>query len=163
MKVRQATQDDLCAIAGLHVASWRSAYAGLLPADYLELPVERDLGALWTELRADDLVLVACDADAIVGFVAFRPDTSEDGPLLDNLHVAPERRGEGVGEFLMRASAAALREIGEMRFWLTVIDENSGARRFYARMGGLEGPVFWEDLKGNPVRVRKVTWVDLPL
>ena len=119
--------------------------------------------ALWARLDPNDLVLVAEEAGTLAGFVAFRPDAGGEGPLLDNLHVAPRLRGSGIGVELLKAAVVELAAQGETKFWLTVIDGNQAARRFYARMGGEEGPPFDENLKGNQVRVRKVRWHSLTL
>ncbi|MEM8592749.1 MAG: GNAT family N-acetyltransferase [Pseudomonadota bacterium] len=162
MITREAGAADLAGICAVHIASWRDAYRPYLPATYLAEPVARDLGELWTELTEDDLVLVAEAQGALLGFVAFRLGAA-GGPLLDNLHVDPARRGLGAGGVLMRAGAAALAARGYQSFWLTVIEQNAAARRFYKRHGGREGPPFQERLKGNPVTVRKVSWDRLPL
>ena len=161
--LRPAFSTDLRAIARLHIESWRSAYAHYLPAAYLGKPVERDLEALWARLDPADLVIVAEEGCRLTGFAAFRPEAGDDGPLLDNLHVAPDRRGRGIGAKLLEAAVVELAALGETRFWLTVIDGNQDARRFYRRMGGQEGPPFGENLKGNQVQVRKVTWRSLSL
>ncbi|MEM1374529.1 MAG: N-acetyltransferase [Pseudomonadota bacterium] len=161
MNVRPARQADAQAICALHIASWRDAYRGHLPDAYLAEPVAADLGALWAKLPATDLVLVADNAGVVQGFLAFRmsiDNLSADGPLLDNLHVAPALRGGGIGEALLRAGMIAVGARGFDRFWLTVLENNHAARRFYLRLGGIEGPPFREMLKGNPVTVRKVTW-----
>ena len=163
MHIRAATPEDLDGITQLHVASWRRAYADFLPPEYLGAQVAQDLARVWARLAPEDVVLVAIEHDYIIGFVAYRAAGVDDGPLLDNLHVAPARRGEGIGTELFREGAKALRTRGETKFWLTVIEENHAARRFYARMGGVEGAPFLEDLKGNKVCVRKVSWAELPL
>lgn len=36
MLIRRAGPTDAPALAALHVASWKGAYAGLLPQDYLD-------------------------------------------------------------------------------------------------------------------------------
>ena len=39
---RPAAAGDAAAIAALHVESWRTAYRGLVPDEFLAGPVERD-------------------------------------------------------------------------------------------------------------------------
>jgi len=53
---------------------------------------------------------------------------------LDDLYVAEQSRGSGVGEALMRAFAARAVEAGLAARW-EVKPDNEGARRFYARLG----------------------------
>ncbi|MEM1234305.1 MAG: GNAT family N-acetyltransferase [Pseudomonadota bacterium] len=161
MHIRPALPADATAICALHIASWRDAYRDHLPDAYLGDPVAADLAALWADIPESDLVFVAERSGEIEGFVAFRltaPGLTEDGPLLDNLHVAPGLRGGGIGEGLMRQGMAELATRGLDRFWLTVLENNHAARRFYRRLGGSESVPFAEALKGNPVSVCKVTW-----
>ena len=36
MKIRRATEKDLIGIAHVHVETWQSTYAGIIPDDYLQ-------------------------------------------------------------------------------------------------------------------------------
>ncbi|MND69851.1 aminoalkylphosphonic acid N-acetyltransferase [compost metagenome] len=56
---------------------------------------------------------------------------------LDDLYVAAEARGAGVGEALMRAFAAEAAALGLGARW-EVKTANQGARRFYARLGATQ-------------------------
>ncbi|KUJ85810.1 hypothetical protein AVO45_02170 [Ruegeria marisrubri] len=157
MTIRPATPSDLPAIQALHLASWRDSYAGMLPDDFLGEPVTREMARLWSGRPGPgDLLLVAWEDD-LLGF-AYVKVNHADGPLLDNLHVSPKARGRGIGERLLRAVAGELQASGRDRLWLEVLDENSGARRFYRRMGGVEGPVFMDEIFGLPVPSRKVVF-----
>jgi ribosomal protein S18 acetylase RimI-like enzyme len=85
-------------------------------------------------------LLVARDGEETVGFVTF---TVESGiyeqdvtrGLLENVYVAPGRRGEGVGSALLAAAEERLRERGCEVFYLEVLAGNDDARRFYHRHG----------------------------
>ncbi len=74
-----AGPEDARAIAALHVKSWRSAYRGLVPDEFLAGPVEDDRNTLWeSRLSVPDearLVLKAVDQDGImVGFTCVLRD-----------------------------------------------------------------------------------------
>ncbi|MBO9452848.1 GNAT family N-acetyltransferase [Tropicibacter sp. R16_0] len=157
MKIRAATSDDLSAIRDIHVQSWRSSYAGMLPNDFLEAPLHAAMTDRWAQMPGDDVLLLVAEEDGLLGFACIRCD-DVDGPLLDNLHVAGAVQGRGVGLHLMQALAKRLTGMGKTTLWLEVLEANTAARRFYDRLGGVEGPVFQDDLFGNPVPARKVIW-----
>jgi GNAT superfamily N-acetyltransferase len=138
-----AGPEDARAIAALHVTSWRSAYKGLVPDEFLAGPVEDDRRALWeSRLSVPDearLVLKAVDErGTLVGFTCVLRDADPAwGPLLDNLHVTPGLRGRGIGAILLSASrqwSSAVSPGLPMHLW--VIEGNTRARRFYDREGG---------------------------
>ena len=138
-----AGPDDAHAIAALHVKSWRSAYRGLVPDEFLAGPVENDRNTLWeSRLSVPDdarLVLKAVDQDAVmVGFTCVLRDADPAwGPLLDNLHVTPDLKGHGIGALLLHASRAwssAVAPGRPMHLW--VIESNTQARHFYDREHG---------------------------
>lgn len=138
-----AGPEDAPAIAALHVTSWRSAYKGLVPDAFLAGPVEEDRRTLWeSRLSAPDdsrLVLKAVDdRGTMVGFTCVLRDADPAcGPLLDNLHVAPDLKGRGIGALLLQASRAwssAVAPGQPMHLW--VIEGNAQARHFYDREGG---------------------------
>ena len=138
-----ARSEDARVIAALHVRSWRSAYRGLVPDEFLAGPVEDDRTTLWeSRLSVPDdgrLVLKAVDLhDVMVGFTCVLRDAEPAwGPLLDNLHVTPDLRGRGIGRRLFIASRAwstAVAPGQPMHLW--VIEGNTQARHFYDREGG---------------------------
>jgi ribosomal protein S18 acetylase RimI-like enzyme len=164
IEIRPATAEDAAAIADLHQRSWRSAYRGLLPDSYLDGPAGDRLAAQWSTAFGRDeprrVILVAMAPDGIAGFVAAWPKAPEKA-LIDNLHVAPGRRGGGLGRRLLGEAAAELRRQGFRAAFLEVIEGNHGARGFYRRLGGREGELFVEPIGGHPTPLVPVTWDDL--
>lgn len=144
LKLRPAVASDVPAIAALHTASWRDAYAGILDPDFLAGPIEADRLDLWRKrLRdadEDQLVHVAEteDGDEVVGLIcAFRNADPTWGSHADNLHVAPHLRGNNVGEKLLRSAAGSLASRGaEGGLHLWVFEANTAGLRFYERLGG---------------------------
>ncbi len=157
MKIRAATPDDLPAICDIHIQSWRISYAGMLPDDFLAAPLEAAMTERWRQMPRGEVVLLVAEDKDLLGFACVRCDDAQ-GPLLDNLHVARSAQGQGTGKELMKAVAKRLTELGKATLWLEVLEANVAARRFYARLGGIEGPVFQDVLVGNPVPARKVIW-----
>lgn len=148
ISVRGAGPDDWPAIAAIHAASWRSAYRGIYPDSHLDEEVPDERRAFWREALAAmdpelDAVFLAEDAGEAIGFACIRREAEAAGPLLDNLHVMPERKGQGIGRRLIAAAADWL--VGrepEAALQLVVWFDNRPARAFYARLGGREVETF---------------------
>jgi len=143
LNLRPATAADAPALAALHTASWRDAYASILDPAFLAGPIEADRLAVWQgrlcDPTADQIVLVAETQDRdVVGFIcAFRDADPQWGSLIDNLHTAPSMRGQGVGANLLREAASRLADSGAnggLHLW--VFEANTAGLRFYERLGG---------------------------
>ena len=136
--IRPAVAADAAGIAAVHVAAWRSAYAGLLPAGYLAgLSTVRHAAQQDHAIRAGRIVLVAAAQGRVVGFcTAGRPRTPglADGEV-ETLYVADDWRDQGIGRRLLQAAASRLAERGCGSLFLWVLEANQG-RWFYERLGG---------------------------
>jgi ribosomal protein S18 acetylase RimI-like enzyme len=136
--VRDATEADLEAVAEIKVRSWAETYTSLLPPAVLRPYLDRSnqLAALGQAVaQPDTVLLIAQDRSSkVVGFsllfLAHRPE-----PLLESLHVLGEVQGQGVGTLLIRATAARIKATGHSSMRLMVIAGNTGAERFYERLG----------------------------
>ncbi len=151
--VRRARPADAIAIAAVHVAAWRSAYAGILPDAYLaRLSVPRQAAHYDTAIRAGAGVLVASASGVDVGFgsgsrvVGFttagraRIGSEIGGQRLaegevETLYLLDDFRERGIGRRLLRSAAAHLAATGCRSAFLWVLRDNP-SRWFYARLGG---------------------------
>jgi GNAT superfamily N-acetyltransferase len=141
--VRAARPEDARRIAEVHVASWRHAYRGLLPDEYLEkLSVdERETQRLawFSHPGPNSGVFVAEQAGRVVGFAAFEPSRDDDAPSktgeIPAIYVEPSVMGKGVGRELLEEATAELRLAGYTRATLWVLEANERARRFYENGG----------------------------
>ena len=153
--IRRARPEDAAAIGAVHVATWRTAYAGVLPDGYLASlsPLRHAAGyeAAIGDRRHSHAVFVAvakgADAPAgtppdqeggtVIGFVsggrARRPGYG-DGEV-ETLYLLDDYRDRGVGRRLMRAMAAHLAAVGCRSAMLWVLKDNP-TRWFYQRLGG---------------------------
>jgi GNAT superfamily N-acetyltransferase len=153
ISIRKARPGDAREIAAVHVAAWRSAYAGILDDGYLANLSEARLAAFYQrailDRREGHAVFVATAAgedqpqDApgsgavVVGFAsggrARRRGVGEGE--VETLYVLDDYRERGVGRRLMRAMAAHLRAIGCNSAMAWVLQENP-SRFFYRHHGG---------------------------
>jgi GNAT superfamily N-acetyltransferase len=97
------------------------------------------------------IALLAGDPAVAVALLTLRPNVWYEGPvaLLDELYVAPELRGRGVGSTLLMAAEAITRERGGELLEINVDGDDIDARRFYERHGytnterGQDQPLFY--------------------
>lgn len=139
-ELRRANVGDAVGIAEVHVASWRGAYTGLLPAALLDAhTVERRTARWRDELSAgSQTTWVALEAGVVVGFASIGGSRDADtGPRVGELYaiyVAPAAWDKAVGHALHEAAVASLESAyDEAILW--VLDGNVRARRFYERHG----------------------------
>jgi ribosomal protein S18 acetylase RimI-like enzyme len=144
--IRAATADDAPAIAEVHVASWKGAYAGML--DLASVPEQLDVRErerMWAEripLIGDEghRTWVADIDGKVAGFAFTRPTEDEDlNPLeiaeLEALYLAPDVFGAGIGKELLDRAVAGMRNQGFLQATLWVLEENVRAIHFYRREG----------------------------
>ncbi|MEY4858633.1 MAG: hypothetical protein RLZZ235_800, partial [Pseudomonadota bacterium] len=140
--IRRARASDAAAIGALHVAVWRSAYAGLLPDAYLSgLSANRVAASYQRDMfdrRGGYAVFVAVasgddapegsapDEATIIGFASggrSRREGLADGEI-NTLYLNEDYRDRGTGRRLMRAAAAHLRVVGCRSAMVWVLKDN---------------------------------------
>ena len=141
--VREATATDAAAVARVHLASWRSAYRGLVPDALLDSLNLGERTARWREQLTHrplgQVTHVAEVGGEIVGFAAGGACRDEDSGSevgeLYAIYVEPGSWRQGFGGLLQTASLESLRERGfaEARLW--VLEGNAAAQAFYERSG----------------------------
>ena len=128
--------DDLRQISRIYAQSWKSAYRGIVPQDYLDaLPEDRWVKPL---SQNPDHIWLGLDAALPVG-------TSTVGPARDkamagwgelvSIYLLPEYQGKGIGTALFQKAVHSLQNCGYTNLYLWVLEENHAARRFYEKMG----------------------------
>jgi ribosomal protein S18 acetylase RimI-like enzyme len=165
-----AQAEHAALVAALHVASWQTAYRGLLPDSYLDQAAATERLQHWQERLVEGVdgpleVLLAVLDNKPVGFVCLQPEEEpEFGTYLDNLHVLPSVKGVGLGKQLLCWAAQRAREGWPNRpLFLYVLEDNHEARAFYRRMGGMESAPFPAPMPGGvTLATRRVSWRDVP-
>lgn len=128
-------------VAPIHAASWRATYRGIYDDVYLDYQADTDRLQHW-QARVPQLagglgeIFLATVAGKPAGFLCIEigPDR-EGGAFLDNLHVLPDTRGQGVGRLLVDAASQWALKHGETQLHLVVYEDNLQARQFYAHEG----------------------------
>jgi ribosomal protein S18 acetylase RimI-like enzyme len=89
-------------------------------------------------------LIVACDGGDVIGYAIFYPHFSsfrgESGIFLEDIFITDRHRGSGVGRLLLGEIARRGKARGFSRIDFQVMTSNTGARRFYERLGGESNP-----------------------
>ena len=142
--VRPAAPRDAKAIAEIHVTTWQAAYQGLIPDEVLKaMTIEKRL-AYWKEAieYSDPQILVALDADKVIGFVGFDrsrdPGTKSSVGEIWALYVTPAHWRSGAGLALWDGARDGLKEEGCTQVTLWVLLGNERALAFFEHAAGLK-------------------------
>jgi L-amino acid N-acyltransferase YncA len=162
--IREATEDDVPAVAKIHVDDWRWAYRGLVHEGLLDaLSVERREDG-WrraiTRRQPGWALFVADRAGTVIGFVNIGPCLDEDAEEgtgeVYALYLQPEVVGTGVGRALFAHARSQLEASGFRRATLWVLADNRETRRFYEAAGWTaDGTEKTEDFSGFPLRLAR--------
>jgi ribosomal protein S18 acetylase RimI-like enzyme len=141
MRVDCATADDCRAIAELHVESWQHAYKNLLPEAYLASLSVAEREAMWRRMveREPSHLVLARNANQIVGFVAFGPSRDEGASTeraeIWAIYVRPACWSTGAGRLLWLEALRRIAKEDYKSVSLWVIAGNRRATLFYERAG----------------------------
>ena len=122
MEIRKMTDREVPQVAELEKLCFAMPWSEKSVAGELDNPL-----ALW---------LVVMEGDRLAGYVGSQ--TVMDETDMMNLAVAPQFRRQGVGETLVNALVASLKELGSRCLTLEVRDSNGPARALYAKLGFVE-------------------------
>jgi ribosomal protein S18 acetylase RimI-like enzyme len=163
--VRKAKVEDASGIASVHVSSWRVAYRGHMPDEFLDgLDVEKRTN-MWRELTLDPgkIIFVAEDSETnIQGFSALGPsrdiDADPSTAEVSAIYVHPEKWGKGIGRALLSASIDQVRKREFDRVTLWVLEANQRARSFYESFGFIHDGAIKDDDHWKSFAVREVRY-----
>lgn len=141
MKIVKAKLKNAYDIAYIQVSSWKDAYLGIIPDDYLEkLTVEKKekfIAKIFDKGIAD-YYLMYDEARPIGVFVACRSmdkDADGDTAEVSAIYFLPEYWRKGHGTKLLEFGLNKIKELGYRNVTLWVLEKNDKARRFYEKNG----------------------------
>jgi GNAT superfamily N-acetyltransferase len=128
---RVATPADAVTVAGLLDAFNREYHVPTPGPEVLAARLRRLLSG------TDVIAVLAGDPAVAVALLTLRPNIWYDGPvgLVDELYVAPEARGRGIGSALLAAVESITHKRGGRLIEIAVDGADTDARRFYERNG----------------------------
>ena len=139
MEIALARPDEHDAIAALNVAAYAEYRAATGEARWAVM--RANLSAVAEVARAADFLVARAADGTLVGSAAYYRAGTSIPPLprecasVRMVAVAPEARGRGVGEALMRACVARARDEGAPAICLYTTEMMAAARALYDRLG----------------------------
>jgi ribosomal protein S18 acetylase RimI-like enzyme len=166
LSIREATLNDVGAIARVDVETWRITYAGVLP-DHLLVGLDtRQRTALWSRFvshRPGDTLTAHDDTGTVIGFGSCGARKERDTPFqgeIFTLYVTPDWQDQGIGRSLLIALFRRLRGCRVSSVVVWVLADNP-ARFFYERVGGKLAARRVIQVGGRDVEALGYGWPDL--
>jgi ribosomal protein S18 acetylase RimI-like enzyme len=166
--IREAHSEDAAGIARVHVDSWRTTYAGIVPDSYLANLSYARREAFWDGVlrnpASNGYPFVAVDDEGeIVGFV-FGGLKRNGDPMyqaeLYSIYLLQPYQGQGIGRQLTRRLVEKFLQAGITSMLLWVFADNP-ACRFYEALGGQRLKVEQADFGGVMVDEVAYGWLDI--
>ena len=138
MEIRKITQtDNFDAISRIYALSWKTAYKGIVPQQYLDELSETN----WSDKLSDNHL---CDSfvlivdDKYIGTSSICPARDESmqgwGEII-SIYLSPDYYGRGYGKLLLDTVISELVKLGYNKIYLWVLEDNMRARSFYEKYG----------------------------
>ena len=128
--------DNRIAISEIYEKSWKYAYNGIIPQDYLNsIPKGK-----WAS-NSDNpsrKTLICIVNDSLIGTSSFgksRFEKFSDWGEIISIYLLPDYFGKGYGKLLLQAAISELEKMGYKNIFLWVLMDNIRARNFYERFG----------------------------
>lgn len=138
--IRKAILTDAKGIAKVHVDSWKTTYANIVPAEYLNNLSYESREQMWTNAIPYGGIYVAESNDGIiVGFSKGGKERSSnyigyDGELYA-IYILKEYQGKGIGTALVKPIIDEMNAMGLNSMVVLVLKDNP-SRQFYESLGG---------------------------
>ena len=139
--IRPALLRDALAIARVFVTSWRTAYQGILPRDYLEgLSIDQAVRSVRRALIEPPTFYSIAEGDqGVVGYISAGPERRQDAIYraeIYELYLLPDMQRYGLGRELLTHMVRRLYQSGYYTLLVWVLARNPN-RRFYEKCGGI--------------------------
>ena len=162
--IRAAKVEDAAAIAHVHVQSWRTTYAGIVPAEYLASLDEAERVPLWQDWLTSDISLFVAEIERkVVGIAvggAIREPLEAYDAELYTIYLLEEAQGRGLGSALVKTVAQTLVQQGFQSMMVWALEQNS-AVRFYEKAGAQRVTSKQIEIGGKSLSDLALGWPDL--
>jgi L-amino acid N-acyltransferase YncA len=162
--IRRAMERDADAISHVHVESWRTTYAGIVPDEYLAGLDEAEGAVRWREWLTRDVQVFVAELDGeVVGFVgggSLREPVQDYDAELFAIYLLKQVQGRGIGTALLRALAESL-DVGGFKSMVVWVLEGNASSRFYERLGAVRLSSKEMEVGGLMLPVVAYGWCDL--
>ncbi|MFK9090879.1 N-acetyltransferase family protein [Bacillus salipaludis] len=165
MKIRKAVLADAKEIAKVHVDSWRTTYAGIVPEEYLNSLSYESREQLWKSSIPKGGVYIARNLEGqIIGFISGGKErTGKYSDYIGELYaiyILKEYQSKGLGRFLIKPliEELLLQNISTM---LVLVLEDNSSRFFYEALGAEKIDTIEVEFAGKKVKELVYGWSDI--
>ena len=140
MDIKTASILDVKVISYIHASSWKTAYKGIVPQEYLDNLKNNYWVPAFEKWISDDTVvskLVYAD-NVATGCITYGKSRNLDLPNwgeIFSIYVLPKYFGRGFGKALIINAVNDLHDKGLKDIYLWVLEENLQAQKFYRNNG----------------------------
>ena len=140
VEIRWANYNDWHDVSTVHSDSYRSAYKGIMPDDYLtNLTVEKwekyYQESLSGGIEKSALIFVDCKAIGCIIIGKCQDVDLDDTYEIQSIYLLQSYWGKGFGKRLINWAINEIRELGCVNISLWVLKENTNARKIYEHLG----------------------------
>lgn len=138
--IKRASPEDAMAISRIYASSWKTAYRGIVPQQYLDELQDDFWESMFQKsiknncFRAD-LFYVDDTPAGCVAYGKARDEQLPDWGEITSIYIHPDFYRKGYGEKLLNSALKYLKESGYQDCYLWVLSENSNAQKFYEANG----------------------------
>ena len=140
VSIRHAKPEDAPGLSRVFEQAWREAYQGIIPGVALERMLVRRSPRWWWSTVSRGRPLAVLDiGQGIAGYVSYGRCRDRSLPArgeIDELYLAPEYQGLGLGRRLFKAVRNDLHDRDIKRIIVWSLADNERACAFYQGMGG---------------------------
>jgi ribosomal protein S18 acetylase RimI-like enzyme len=155
VSIRRAKAEDAVGLSRVFDTAWREAYQGIIPGVALEKMLSRRGPRWWRATVGRGRPLVVLDiGQGIAGYVSYGRCRDRSLPAdgeIDELYLAPEYQGVGLGRRLFQAVRNDLHDRDMHRIVVWALADNDRACTFYERLGGRSIARVEERIGGAPL------------
>lgn len=159
--IRKAKTEDKEAIAGIYVNSWKFAYMGIVPQDYLDsLSIEKYLDRFKERPQLDEFLLeLNGQVIGLAKIIDCRDMDKEVCSEIQTIYLLPEFIGQGYGNILLKWLLEHAYSVGYKNIIVWVLTENIRARKAYERVGFQKDKVKLVTIGGKELRETRYSLV----
>ena len=131
--IRRINADDnRFEISNIYEQSWKTAYAGIVPQEYLD-SIPKGQWASKVDRTGWTTLVCKCD-EKLIGTTSVSKSRFKEYPdagEIISIYLLPEYMHRGYGKELLKAAIDELQGQGFKEIFLWVLEDNVNARRFY--------------------------------
>lgn len=140
MEIRKATILDVNDISRIHALSWKAAYKGMVPQDFLDNLKEDFWVSTFENWMSNNAITVQIiyDKNLPVGCISYgksRDTLLQDWAEIVSIYVIPNYFNKGFGKELLKTALTDIKNMGYKNAYLWVLNENIKAQNFYKNKG----------------------------